>query len=372
MRILEIIPLFTDGGAERFAVDISSEFSNNGHSVHISSLFARDAEGMKYFPDWDERIGRSYLDKKMGLDYRLLNRLDVLIKNFRPDIIHTHLRVLNYIALVQLFSRRKAQVVHTVHNHAPEEVFGFKERAFRWCLYRSKLVHPVTISQVSDGSFSAFYAGMKAKRIDNGRSFPEKTDRFGEVEQWFEEKRNSFGSDARFWVNIGRLTPQKNQVVLVEAFSEWVKSGHNGLLIILGTERPPWSDPIMEGIKPFLSDRILWLGGKSNATDYIHLADYFILSSLYEGMPISLIEAMAAGCLPVCTDVGGIPEMIDPHGVMIAGTEVEMVLEGMETACSLSDQEKKQRTEALKARYEERYSLRRCAEAYFDHFKQLL
>jgi glycosyltransferase involved in cell wall biosynthesis len=121
-----------------------------------------------------------------------------------------------------------------------------------------------------------------------------------------------------------------------------------------------------------LSDRILWLGGKNNATDYIHLADYFILSSLYEGMPISLIEAMAAGCLPVCTDVGGIPEMIDPHGVMIVGTEVEMVLEGMETACSLSDQEKKQRTEALKARYEERYSLRRCAEAYFDHFKQLL
>ena len=120
---------------------------------------------------------------------------------------------------------------------------------------------------------------MKAKRID-WTLFPEKTDRFGEVEQWFEQRRHSLGRSTdldQYWP----IDPP-NQVVLVEAFTELVKSGHNGLLIILGTERPPWSDPIVEGIKPFLSDRIL-LGGKSNATDYMHLADHFVLSSLYEG-----------------------------------------------------------------------------------------
>ncbi len=372
MRILEFIPVFIDGGAERFVVDIASEFSNEGHKVHISSLFAQDAEGMKYFSEWDGRIERSFLDKQLGMDLRILWRLARLIRDFQPDIIHTHLRVVNYIALVQLFSWKKVPVVHTVHNHAPAEVIGSKEKTIREWLLKFKRIHPVTISQVSDESFSAFYPGMKAKRIDNGRSFPKKTDSFDEVADWFEQMRGAFGSDVKVWVNIGRLTPQKNQVVLVQAFTEFLRSGHNGLLVILGTERPPWSDPIMEGIKPYLGDRILWLGGKSNATDYVHLAHFFILSSLYEGMPISLIEAMATGCLPVCTNVGGIPEMIDPHGVMISGTEVDGVLEGMKAASALSEEEKKERTEELRARYEERYSLRRSAEAYLDYFNTLL
>lgn len=371
MKILEVIPLFIDGGAERFVVDIATEFSDLGHQVQVCALYAEDEEGMKYFPDWDQRVERSSLNKKLGADLSVVFRLKKLIREFKPDVIHTHLSTVNYVALLQFLSFKKIRIVHTVHNDAAAEVIGSKEKTMREWLLKFKRIHPVTISQVSDESFSAFYPGMKAKRIDNGRSFPEKTDRFREVEQWFKEKRNSFGSEAQIWINIGRLTPQKNQVVLVEAFTELVKSGHNGLLIIFGTERPPWSDPIMEGIKPFLSDRILWLGGKSNATDYMHLADHFVLSSLYEGMPISLIEAMATACLPVCTAVGGIPEMIDPHGVMIPGTEAGMVLEGMKTASALSSEEKKERTEALKARYEERYSLRRSAEAYLDHFNQL-
>lgn len=372
MRILEVIPLFIDGGAERFVVDISTEFLDLGHQVHICALYAEDREGMKYFSNWDRRLERSSLNKKLGADLRVLVRLKKLIREFKPDVIHTHLSTVNYVALLQFFSFKRIPVVHTVHNDAAAEVIGSMEKTLREWLLKFKRIHPVTISGASDASFSAFYPGTKAERIDNGRSFPEKTDHFGEVAQWFEEKRSSFGSGVRIWVNIGRLTPQKNQVVLVEAFSELVRSGHNGLLIILGTERPPWSDPIIEGIKPFLSDRIFWLGGKSNATDYVHLADFFVLSSLYEGMPISLIEAMATACLPVCTAVGGIPEMIDPHGVMIPGTEVDVVLEGMKTACALPDEEKKERTEALKSRYEERYSLRRSAEAYLDHFSQLL
>lgn len=371
MRILELIPVLIDGGAERFIVDISKEFVEEGHTVHIASLFPEDPEGMKFFPDWDERVTRSFLDKQLGFDWKVILRLRSLIRSFKPDVIHTHLRVANYLAIAQLFSFRRVPVVHTVHNHAPEEVDSDKEKKFRSFLYRSKRLYPVTISGVSDASFDDFYDGLKAKRIDNGRSFPEKTEKYADVSEFFRELRNRLGEDCRFWLNIGRLTPQKNQVMLVRAFQRLLDEGHNAALLILGTERPPFSDPILKEMQPFLGDRIQWLGGKINATDYLHLSDYFVLSSEYEGMPISLIEAMATKALPVSTPVGGIPEMIEPHGVLSQEKDEDSFVKALIKASEIDSLEKEEAQEQLYNRYLDRYSMKSCANQYLQYFKIL-
>ena len=112
MKILEVIPLFIDGGAERFVVDIATEFSDLGHQVQVCALYAEDEEGMKYFPDWDQRVERSSLNKKLGADLSVLFRLKKLIREFKPDVIHTHLSTVNYVALLQFLSFKKIPSPH--------------------------------------------------------------------------------------------------------------------------------------------------------------------------------------------------------------------------------------------------------------------
>ncbi|WP_449440722.1 glycosyltransferase [Pedobacter steynii] len=58
---------------------------------------------------------------------------------------------------------------------------------------------------------------------------------------------------------------------------------------------------------------IEFIEGRHNVVDYLSIADAFCLSSIFEGMPISLIEALSVGCIPICTPVGGISQMIK-HG----------------------------------------------------------
>ena len=57
-------------------------------------------------------------------------------------------------------------------------------------------------------------------------------------------------------------------------------------------------------------ERISFWGQQDNVSDYLFCSDAFCLSSFYEGLPISLLEAISTGCVPICTPVGGIPDII--------------------------------------------------------------
>lgn len=363
--------MLIDGGAERFLVDLSNELVHQGHEVVVISLFPRNEEGLKYFPDLDPRIRLVFLDKKLGFDAKVILRLRKTLWQERPDYIHTHLRVVNYLAMAGFLGLPKVPVVHTIHNDARKEVSGDKEFRLRRFLFSTGRVFPVTISETSHASFLEYYGLKRVRRIDNGRMEPRSSVQMPAVQAEVSRLKAQFGDEVRIWVNIGRITPQKNQAMLVSAFAQILAEGHNGVLWILGTERAPVSTPILAEMAPHLGDRIVWLGGKSNATDYVQCADFFALSSLYEGMPISIIEAMACKALPVSTPVGGIPEMIAPYGVLSETAEESSYGDALRSALNLSADERAERTDALYRRYAERYSMRSCAQSYIQLFQEL-
>ena len=66
-----------------------------------------------------------------------------------------------------------------------------------------------------------------------------------------------------------------------------------------------WSE-----LEPYLNERIIYLGERSDVRDLLAESDAFCLPSIWEGMPVTLLEALSVGCITICSPVGGIPEVI--------------------------------------------------------------
>ena len=114
-------------------------------------------------------------------------------------------------------------------------------------------------------------------------------------------------ADTRVLLNVARITKQKNQKLLLEVMHEL--TNQNVIAVILGDyvadDKSIW-DELMAN-KPA---NVHFLGKVSNVSDYYLCADAFLLTSIFEGLPISLLEALSAGVVPVCTAVGGVTSIV--------------------------------------------------------------
>ncbi|HBC78662.1 MAG TPA: glycosyl transferase, partial [Bacteroidales bacterium] len=115
-------------------------------------------------------------------------------------------------------------------------------------------------------------------------------------------------------------------------------------------------------------DHIHFLGVKSNVNDYLYSSDAFCLSSHFEGMPISLIEAFACGCIPVCTPVGGIVDLIDNGitGFISSSTREEDYIDALKQF--IRDKELINRGKLVDV-YEEGFSIEKCTERYMKFYR---
>jgi glycosyltransferase involved in cell wall biosynthesis len=110
---------------------------------------------------------------------------------------------------------------------------------------------------------------------------------------------------------VGRLAPEKGQVGLVEAFSLAVKRGLNARLVIIGGG--PDEARIREAISAHsLPDRVVLSGRQPEAKvlEAMSRAHLFVLSSLAEGLPVVLMEALALELPVVAPAIAGIPELV--------------------------------------------------------------
>ena len=127
----------------------------------------------------------------------------------------------------------------------------------------------------------------------------------------------------------------------------------------------------MKKIYESRNDRLLFLGEVNNPTDYLFLSDYFILSSVYEGMPISLIEAFACSCIPISTPVGGIPEMINNDGFLSKSLLVEDFVDSIQMAIEATDDTKQKILENNLKKYHDLFSISSTAKNYLDYYNKV-
>lgn len=357
MKIVEIIPQLSSGGAERFTVDLCNEFAAQGHEVLLVTLYkvrADDTLGF-YLPELSPNVMLHELHKAPGFDFKLMYKLYQLIRQFKPDVVHSHLRSLPYIFPSSLVSRR-IKFFHTIHNDAQKEASDIINRISRKISFKCQFCHPVTISNESDQSFDIYYGqDVSHTLIPNGS--PDKISNSINAPEVLEAKAKG----KIVIVNIARINPQKNQLELIEAIRNYPEIE----LLIIGND----SESYAELVKTKAPENVKILGQRANPRDYMKAADAFILSSIYEGMPITLIECFSVGAIPIVTPVGGIVNMVtnNLNGILMEGSTEKDISNAIYRYIQMSDEKKRLIQENSRKSFFN-YSMVMCANKYISLF----
>ncbi|BAX78635.1 glycosyltransferase [Labilibaculum antarcticum] len=299
MKILHITLDFGDGGAEKFVVHLSNEQVKQ-NDVTVCSFW--DLREEDYFHNQlHPNVKFISLGKRKGFDIAIFLKVYRLLKEVKPDIVHSHRSVVNYLVLFTILFKN-IRFIHTIHNDAFKETQSRLIRFVKNIFFKVGLIRPVTISEDSHKSFKAAYSS-NATLIYNGIPMPTKSSHFDDVKK--EVNKLKISINTKVLLNIARISTQKNHELLVNVTNRLIDEGYDIVLLVIGK-----LDKSIIDDRSMSNDRINFLGSKGNATDYLFFADAFCLSSLYEGMPISLIEALAVSCVPVVTPAGGVKDMI--------------------------------------------------------------
>ena len=356
MKIFQLIPQLASGGAERFVVDLANEQSRDHEVVLVVSLPLQGGTAF-YLPEVSERVKVYSLNKRLGKDFGYLWRLLRLLKQLKPDVVHTHISSFTHFAVLKMFFP-KVCFVHTVHSEAQREAEGGVSALLRKIFFRQGWAHPVTIGVGSNESFRAYY-GVDAPIIANGRTVNKELASGEELIPPYEGLN---------LVSIGHISKVKNHLLMCRAVAQLAAKGTKIQLYMFGRSV---DSSLEEEIRALQSPNIHLLGEVQNPAAYLRNADVFCMSSIMEGLPISLIEAMSCGLIPVCTAVGSIPDMVTDgeNGFFASGMELEQYVEALRRCVALSADERA----LMKVRNIERtrpYAMDVCAEKYMKIYGQ--
>jgi glycosyltransferase involved in cell wall biosynthesis len=362
MRILQIDFSLGSGGAERLLVDLSNELSKN-HEVFVCTILSeQNVENVFYKKELFPNVTYINLNCNSGINGKAFFSIIRLIKKLKPDVVHGHLNVIPYMYLPALLFD-KVRFIHTIHSLSEKYLtIRFQKQINRF--FYKRFIKPVTISDECMKSFEKTYNLTNSIIIKNGRNTLKPTENFLDVKRKVDEMK--IHHDDLIFLHIGRWDKSKNQSMLVDVFNELLCEGKHLILIIIGTG---FENGGGLELRKTAHSGIFFLGLKQNVSDFFHSSDFFCLSSEWEGLPISLLESMACGVIPICTPVGGIPDVInnDNLGYLAKSSSKNAFKDAVIGA--ICETNKIDRSELVRE-FMNKYSIEKCANEYIDVYSR--
>lgn len=334
MKILRIIARLNVGGPARHVVLQTKDLQDDEfQSWLIAGSVPEGEEGMNYLAD-ESGVKPIYISEMS----RELSPKDVVslfkiyreIRRIRPDILHTHTAKAGTVGRIAgliyrwltwrtfIGKPRPLKVVHTFHGHVFHSYYGWlKTRLFIAIETLLAMTATDKIIVISDQQFDEIHKKFGIGRARQFETIPLGIDLrpFKDSVAVRKDFRKEIGArEDEFLVGfVGRLTEIKNLSLLLKAARVFNTNCFNGLprvkFLIVGDGH------MRAGLEAEASDlgldgRVVFLGNRTDTEVVYSGLDAVALTSLNEGTPLSLIEAMASGRAVISTAVGGVVDLL--------------------------------------------------------------
>lgn len=302
INILELIPDFLTGGAQALVRDYARLISTSKFNLYICTIYPSDsganvelvqkssAQLVSIFSkrNFLNRIYNRVFDPYIA-SYRLLR----IIRDNKINVIHVHLGILKFLVPIR-HHLRGIKLIYTCHSLPKRFFSGSNSNEFKYAklLIQDNGLQLIALHEDMRRELNQMFGIDNTIVIRNGIDF----NRFQHVEESKVDVRQSIHipSDAFLVGHVGRLSPEKNHLFLLDVFCEVRKQNSKAYLLLVGSG--PQEGVIRDKIKACgLENFVIMLNNRSDIPELMKAMDVFVFPSLFEGLPLSVVEAQVSG-----------------------------------------------------------------------------
>ncbi|MEK4761280.1 glycosyltransferase family 4 protein [Viridibacillus sp. FSL E2-0187] len=299
MKIVQIVTkLDTVGGAQSHVLSLTKQLCLDGHEVIIMTSQGQLIEEAKNEKS-AKIIQLRHLRRNISMmnDYRAFLELRFYLQQIGPELVALHSSKAGVLGRLAAFSL-KIPTVFTAHGWAfTEGVQPLKKLLYK---HIEKILAPRTTKIIAVSNYDQELAVQK-KVVSKNKI----TTIHNGIQS--NDKQSHFHNNVPKIVMVSRFEKPKRQDLLIEVLSTMKELEWSLELIGDGVELANVKDLVKH---KGLSHRVRFLGVRNDIENQVQDADIFVLLSNFEGLPISILEAMRAGLPVIASDVGGVAELV--------------------------------------------------------------
>lgn len=355
-------------GAESVVLELAKETTQAGYWVAIG-IFENSRNPHLELAEVAEKLGlRVHIFPCTGrFDFGTISGIRNFIQREKPDLLHTH----GYKSDFYAFAATRNKLPWIVTNHLwKRTTFNLKLYASldRFLIRCSKCIIAVS-DEIAAEMVRMGLPSEKIAVIDNGIDLR----RFSKTEK-NEQLRKSFGFDtnSKMIGTVASLTEEKGHLYLLKAAKEilFIHPEARFLIVGDGVQRRQLEEKVSE---LGLLGKVIFTGSRRDIPEILSTLDMFVLPSLKEGLPMALLEAMAARLPVVATNVGAVPKVIahKETGYLVQPRNTESLCAAV---CELLSDTTKAVSIGLQGRrrVENQFSSKAMTERYFEVYTKAL
>jgi glycosyltransferase involved in cell wall biosynthesis len=349
MRILILSTSMGMGGADQQILILARSMRARGHDVRIVALTPLGPMGLEA---QREGIPTESLELRRNAgDLPRIARLVRMIREWRPDILHTHMVHANLLGRAVRPLAPVGALVSTIHSISD----GGRLRMAGYRLTNGLVDRVTIISRLAADR----YVKIGAVPVARLEVIPNTVDleRFRPSSEARIAIRKELGVGDEFvWLAVGRFQPAKDYPTMIAAFARVARSSTSRLILV--GQGPLRGEVETLSRAEGIEERVRFLGVRRDVPDLMSGADGYVLSSAWEGMPVVLLEAAAVGLPIVATRVGGVAEVVEDRvtGSLVQPGDPAALATAMQGVEALTPEERLAMGKRGRALVQERYS----------------